>query len=104
MNQRTAAAASMPCYYRPHEGEIGRDTSELQSHHDLVCRLLLEKKKPHEDCGPRVSDLVRYYLQHVTLNRAWRVPAALQFLDHAQSDGARLSVLQVRSASRFRTR
>ena len=26
------------------EGEIGRHTSELQSHHDLVCRLLLEKK------------------------------------------------------------
>src|SRR6266851_7863399 len=26
-------------------GEIGRHTSELQSHHDLVCRLLLEKKK-----------------------------------------------------------
>ena len=25
--------------------EIGRHTSELQSHHDLVCRLLLEKKK-----------------------------------------------------------
>ena len=25
--------------------KIGRDTSELQSHHDLVCRLLLEKKK-----------------------------------------------------------
>jgi len=23
----------------------GSDTSELQSHHDLVCRLLLEKKK-----------------------------------------------------------
>ena len=22
-------------------------TSELQSHHDLVCRLLLEKKKAH---------------------------------------------------------
>src|SRR5437773_9517964 len=27
------------------EEEIGRATSELQSHHDLVCRLLLEKKK-----------------------------------------------------------
>src|SRR5690242_21306470 len=26
-------------------GEIGRDTSELQSHVNLVCRLLLEKKK-----------------------------------------------------------
>src|SRR5437667_7220874 len=25
--------------------EIGRAQSELQSHHDLVCRLLLEKKK-----------------------------------------------------------
>src|SRR5437773_4328789 len=25
--------------------KIGRDTSELQSHHDIVCRLLLEKKK-----------------------------------------------------------
>src|SRR5437773_6390499 len=25
--------------------EIGKHTSELQSHHDLVCRLLLEKKK-----------------------------------------------------------
>src|SRR5260221_6577620 len=24
-------------------------TSELQSHSDLVCRLLLEKKKPHDD-------------------------------------------------------
>ena len=23
-------------------------TSELQSHHDLVCRLLLEKKKKHK--------------------------------------------------------
>src|SRR5438034_2203745 len=26
--------------------EIGEHTSELQSHSDLVCRLLLEKKKP----------------------------------------------------------
>src|SRR5437773_5098446 len=25
-------------------------TSELQSHHDLVCRLLLEKKKKKETC------------------------------------------------------
>ena len=24
--------------------QIGEHTSELQSHHDLVCRLLLEKK------------------------------------------------------------
>src|SRR5437588_12182200 len=28
-----------------HHRQIGRATSELQSHSDLVCRLLLEKKK-----------------------------------------------------------
>src|SRR5438132_5845462 len=28
--------------------EIGKHTSELQSHSDLVCRLLLEKKKKNE--------------------------------------------------------
>src|SRR5574343_1424232 len=27
------------------DGKIEEHTSELQSHHDLVCRLLLEKKK-----------------------------------------------------------
>ena len=34
----------------PDEGnwQIGRAQSELQSHHDLVCRLLLEKKKKNE--------------------------------------------------------
>src|SRR5438132_13015254 len=29
-------------------GKIGEHTSELQSHSDLVCRLLLEKKKENE--------------------------------------------------------
>ena len=29
--------------------EIGEHTSELQSHHDLVCRLLLEKKKKQKN-------------------------------------------------------
>src|SRR5437773_5005428 len=28
--------------------QIGKHTSELQSHHDLVCRLLLEKKKKNK--------------------------------------------------------
>src|SRR5438034_4901160 len=32
--------------------EIGRHTSELQSHSDLVCRLLLEKKN-FDEFGPR---------------------------------------------------
>src|SRR5438034_4675704 len=30
-------------------------TSELQSHSDLVCRLLLEKKKPSRDGWPKAS-------------------------------------------------
>src|SRR3989454_1358412 len=33
------------CGYRPRRTEIGRHTSELQSPCNLVCRLLLEKKK-----------------------------------------------------------
>src|SRR5260370_20121528 len=32
-------------------------TSELQSHLNLVCRLLLEKKKVHEHCSPSGSEL-----------------------------------------------
>src|SRR5574343_1562178 len=37
---------SLPvCAVGSNGGQIGRATSELQSHHDLVCRLLLEKKK-----------------------------------------------------------
>src|SRR5471032_962135 len=38
----SAAVASVPCRSEEH-------TSELQSHHDLVCRLLLEKKKQNVD-------------------------------------------------------
>src|SRR5437667_9027428 len=40
LNRRTNAAESRCCPERSEE-----HTSELQSHHDLVCRLLLEKKK-----------------------------------------------------------
>src|SRR5260221_1938109 len=32
-------------------GRSEEHTSELQSHSDLVCRLLLEKKKPHHAPG-----------------------------------------------------
>src|SRR5438309_3543936 len=35
--------------------QIGRDTSELQSQFHLVCRLLLEKKKP---LNTRMTDVV----------------------------------------------
>jgi acetoacetate decarboxylase len=58
---------------------------------------------PHVDCGPRVCELVRYYLEDVTLKGAWRGPAALQFFEHAQCDVARLPVREVVSASHFVT-
>src|SRR5467141_4682635 len=35
--------------------EIGRDTSELQSHLNLVCRLLLEKKKKKIKKTPKIN-------------------------------------------------
>src|SRR5260221_5346803 len=45
------------CASRPMTGRSEEHTSELQSHSDLVCRLLLEKKKKlthHRDCKSRV--------------------------------------------------
>src|SRR5437667_4989278 len=33
------------------ESRSEEHTSELQSHHDLVCRLLLEKKKKKNECS-----------------------------------------------------
>src|SRR5260370_28917641 len=54
-----AAAQSASCTaYRTHrDPRIGaarseEHTSELQSHLNLVCRLLLEKKKKNRECGP----------------------------------------------------
>src|SRR5438132_10284964 len=45
------AAMKAPANQRPDPGQIRRSeehTSELQSHSDLVCRLLLEKKKKNK--------------------------------------------------------
>src|SRR5260370_27069442 len=36
------------------EGESEEHTSELQSHLNLVCRLLLEKKKKNKFCMPEI--------------------------------------------------
>src|SRR5690349_23100788 len=42
-----AKFASAPCTVRPAAARSEEHTSELQSRRDLVCRLLLEKKKTH---------------------------------------------------------
>ena len=38
--------------------QIGKHTSELQSHHDLVCRLLLEKKKKTKK-KPKKNNMIK---------------------------------------------
>jgi len=58
---------------------------------------------PDVDCSARVCELVRYYLEDVTLKGAWRGPAALQLFEHAQCDVARLPVREVVSASHYLT-
>jgi acetoacetate decarboxylase len=58
---------------------------------------------PHVDCTPRICELVRYYLEDVTVKGAWSGPAALQFFDHAMCDVNRLPVREVVSASHFVT-
>src|SRR5215204_7774933 len=42
---RTAPERRPPAHRRPPRDRSEEHTSELQSHSDLVCRLLLEKKK-----------------------------------------------------------
>lgn len=56
---------------------------------------------PDVDCGPRVCELVRYYLEDVRLKGAWRGPAALQLFQHALCDVARLPVREVTSATHY---
>ena len=53
---------------------------------------------PRADCcGPRVCELVRYYLQDLTVKGAWAGPAALDLHHHALAPVADLPVLEVLS-------
>jgi acetoacetate decarboxylase len=58
---------------------------------------------PHVDCTPRICELVRYYMEDVTVKGAWSGPAAIQLFEHALCDVARLPVRQVVSASHYVT-
>jgi len=50
---------------------------------------------PHVDGTPRICELVRYYLEDVTLKGAWSGPAALELFHHALAPVAELPVLEV---------
>ena len=58
----------------------------------------LLKVIPHVDGSPRVCELVRYFLEDVTVKGAWTGPAALQLSPHALAPVAELPVLEVLGA------
>jgi acetoacetate decarboxylase len=53
---------------------------------------------PHVDGGPRICELVEYYLEDIHIKGAWTGPAALSLNAHALAPVAELPVLEVVSA------
>jgi acetoacetate decarboxylase len=58
---------------------------------------------PHVDGTPRICELVRYYLEDVTVKGAWTGPAGLELFDHALAPVAELPVREVISATHILT-
>jgi acetoacetate decarboxylase len=58
---------------------------------------------PHVDGSPRICELVRYYLEDITVMGAWTGPAALELFEHALAPVARLPVLEVISGNHILT-
>ncbi|MCS0504024.1 acetoacetate decarboxylase [Ancylobacter mangrovi] len=58
---------------------------------------------PDVDGGPRICELVEYYLEDVTIKEAWTGPAALGLFPHAICDVAKLPVLEVLSATHIKS-
>src|ERR1700704_196540 len=76
--------------------------------HDAVLKSMkapnfMLKIIPHVDGTPRICELVRYYLEDITLKEAWTGPAALGLFPPALADVARLPVREVISALHFKT-
>ena len=64
----------------------------------LLTPSFLLKIIPDVDATPRICELVRYYLEDVTLKECWVGPAALGLFPHALCNVAALPVLEVLSA------
>src|SRR4249920_3551897 len=68
--------------------------------HDAVLKSMkvpnfLLKIIPHVDGSPRICELVRYYLEDITVKGAWEGPASLELFHHALAPVASLPVLEV---------
>lgn len=68
-------------------------------HASLVAPGFLLKIIPHVDGSPRICELVRYFLEDVTVKGAWSGPAALELAQHALAPVAQLPVLEVLSGT-----
>ena len=58
---------------------------------------------PHVDGSARICELVRYFLEDVTVKSAWSGPAALELAHHALAPVAQLPVLEVLSGTHILT-
>ncbi|MEX3949089.1 acetoacetate decarboxylase [Paraburkholderia sp. EG287B] len=58
----------------------------------------LLKILPHVDCTARVCEIVRYYIEDLTVKGAWTGPASLELHPHCFAPVAKLPVLEVLSA------
>src|SRR5437773_5101711 len=79
---------------KPEPARSEEHTSELQSHHDLVCRLLLEKKKKNKDIviikqqtkkihHPKILSLCNIYIYYIyTLSHPYCTLICLQTYIH----------------------
>jgi cytochrome o ubiquinol oxidase subunit 1 len=56
---------------------------------------------PDVDGGPRICELVEYYLENIELLGAWSAPAALALHSHVIADVARLPVREIVAATHF---
>ena len=58
---------------------------------------------PHVDGTPRICELVRYFLEDITVKGAWAGPAALELAHHALAPVAQLPVLEVLTGTHILT-
>jgi acetoacetate decarboxylase len=58
---------------------------------------------PHVDGSLRICELVRYFLEDITVKGAWTGPAAIELARHALAPVARLPVLEVISGTHILT-
>jgi acetoacetate decarboxylase len=65
----------------------------------LLTPNFLLKIIPHVDGSARICELVRYFLEDVTVKGAWTGPAALELAHHALAPVAQLPVLEVLSGT-----